>query len=1556
MKIYRNFNKGEKFQSPVIFVDSAAMITDGSNYLTETLITSDIYQSIPDIATIPFKTLVHFRDTLLDALHNITGDSMESTLTRFVYYNKLIDIFPTKKYIEIIQTLITELSDISDVPSTAIISTAVATEELSKIETKYLYCSIVHDYSRLDMDSYVLDNRVGFTNYVQTLSERSRADKLIISKFDHTDEPSTYRVNDIQLSTQQKFVADYLNDNTPYKGLLLYHGLGSGKSGASIAITNGYKRRVIVLLPASLKNNYLEEISKFGDNYFNSNFNWKKITIPARSVNLTLYNVEILRIHDMGIPYEMFLEISELHADGSRTMWFINNDISVGQVVRHKMVSYRVDYIEGSNIYGTKLEQHGGGKCGLCKSPGTTKASCPLNPKAKHPNPARHPLASKLDEGVAPIAPATSAPAPTILLPPVGADALRELTKMNIKDVSLYTYTQSYSDDEKKHICDQIHRVLNYKYIITPYNASKYTIINLFRTADPENFKKLFSDQPSKITQEQQNTVINRIFNEEDDLKNPFDDKILVIDEVHNLISLMMPSDTIKFYGGCLCELIMRAENLKIVALSGTPGINSIYEFSILYNLLRGVIKVYTYTLTIPDGSDKRVRDALDKLPFVDRYTLQDGTLEFTRIPRGFGKVFDSASGEYLHVKKNRKNERTDTAFRKNFTTNISQLTTVDGTFSGCKIHTLFSSVLNTLLPTNKRMIINTTTEIVHQRSQFEERYIDADAQRIKYSRNFKNNIIGLTSFYNERTNDIDESGGTIKIFPDVTPTECDLILSPYQFTQYCLERRTERIRERQSQISKFAGKASQVASFKTRTRQVSIFSFPPDIQRPTPVNYTERKMLRIITDVLTKIQKDPVGTLNNDETEVMEHIQRLLDIKTNFLARIGKYSEEEMSTSSVSDIIDATSATYMDTAHVDRDSKYINRLGEFLNIHANTLPGVSTADDVAAVIEYGNGIFLTGSSDDGDDLLQSLSESRGEYSQALDHAINTIYDQGDKFLSIVNVLKDGAYNLSVLSPKYYEIFTNIIHSPGSIFVYSNYLNAEGIMLFTKVLEYNGFTKLTWESTDVENDIDSEWCGLTNSTKKTGHFTTREIEKDKLVRWTRLVDEKMIATTHRVLDISDDDKCTLSGGDADIRPSDKLTMTYSDSEDDIGPIVNKSELSLCYFSLWTGSQGPLARAGTLKRFNSKENTYGQICQIILATQAGAEGISLKNVRQVHIMEPYWNNVKMDQVTGRARRVNSHTDLHPDDQNVEVFKYRTVFSDSQINLEIPIDTNIYNDGIYSTDEISAFKREIVTEDNKISTDMAISNIAKRKEILLKDFLFAIKESSVDCSLNLLDNRTSDAALGDMECHKPSTEDGISEWGGYMYSINPMMTTKFSSDRDAEFESDAVRAISTKYIILDFKPAGWTKTIKCMVFANSKSELDGKIGLYDLYSFYGINPLQKEERVRIGRMESRQLIFTDEFHSNIGVLKVIQQCWDDVLVQRPEYSGAERDEGVFDQFKFEVLKRYDETLLEYQFPQEDGATPAPAVNKWICAICTEERSLDDSACTVCGWPRS
>ena len=50
---------------------------------------------------------------------------------------------------------------------------------------------------------------------------------------------------------------------------------------------------------------------------------------------------------------------------------------------------------------------------------------------------------------------------------------------------------------------------------------------------------------------------------------------------------------------------------------------------------------------------------------------------------------------------------------------------------------------------------------------------------------------------------------------------------------------------------------------------------------------------------------------------------------------------------------------------------------------------------------------------------------------------------------------------------------------------------------------------------------------------------------------------------------------------------------------------------------------------------------------------------------VHIMEPYWHPVRVEQVIGRARRICSHNKLEEEERDVKVFMYLMKFTDDQL---------------------------------------------------------------------------------------------------------------------------------------------------------------------------------------------------------------------------------------------------------------------------------------------------
>ena len=128
---------------------------------------------------------------------------------------------------------------------------------------------------RVKLSSYIMNNREIFIDRINSMFLPYRA-QLAKSENITCDQISNSSGN-ISLLLHQEITRDYLNLYTPYRGLLLFHGLGSGKTCTSIAIAEGMKdhKKIIIMTPASLRKNYMVELKKCGDLLFRRNQYWK---------------------------------------------------------------------------------------------------------------------------------------------------------------------------------------------------------------------------------------------------------------------------------------------------------------------------------------------------------------------------------------------------------------------------------------------------------------------------------------------------------------------------------------------------------------------------------------------------------------------------------------------------------------------------------------------------------------------------------------------------------------------------------------------------------------------------------------------------------------------------------------------------------------------------------------------------------------------------------------------------------------------------------------------------------------------------------------------------------------------------------------------------------------------------------------------------------------------------------------------------------------------------------------------------------------------------------
>jgi len=148
----------------------------------------------------------------------------------------------------------------------------------------------------------------------------------------------------------------------------------------------------------------------------------------------------------------------------------------------------------------------------------------------------------------------------------------------------------------------------------------------------------------------------------------------------------------------------------------------------------------------------------------------------------------------------------------------------------------------------------------------------------------------------------------------------------------------------------------------------------------------------------------------------------------------------------------------------------------------------------------------------------------------------------------------------------------------------------------------------------------------------------------------------------------------------------------------------------------------------INSFNEPDNKYGERCQIIIGSRKIAEGITIKNIRQGHIVMGHWNIPSIDQALGRIFRVGSHDAFEEHEKIIKIYKHAAVKkgeNGEKYSKEETIDIKVYKIGenkeYYNTQiyrllkEVSwdcplTYERNVLAgdEDNTRSTDYNIKN--------------------------------------------------------------------------------------------------------------------------------------------------------------------------------------------------------------------------------------------------------
>jgi hypothetical protein len=126
-------------------------------------------------------------------------------------------------------------------------------------------------------------------------------------------------------------------------------------------------------------------------------------------------------------------------------------------------------------------------------------------------------------------------------------------------------------------------------------------------------------------------------------------------------------------------------------------------------------------------------------------------------------------------------------------------------------------------------------------------------------------------------------------------------------------------------------------------------------------------------------------------------------------------------------------------------------------------------------------------------------------------------------------------------------------------------------------------------------------------------------------------------------------------------------------------------------------------AEDIKFVTNADNKYGEQVRVILLSKAGAEGLDFKNIRQIHVLEPWYNMNRIEQIIGRGVRNLSHCTLPFEERNVEIYLHGTELRDESNKEE--------------------------------AADLYVYRLAEKKAIQIGRVTRLMKSVAVDCLLNI-----------------------------------------------------------------------------------------------------------------------------------------------------------------------------------------------------------------------------
>ena len=752
-------------------------------------------------------------------------------------------------------------------------------------------------------------------------------------------------------------------------------------------------------------------------------------------------------------------------------------------------------------------------------------------------------------------------------------------------DINKPSNFADFSGTEQKSIDAQLNEMIRNKYKDINYNGL--------------NKKKI-----SELTQ---NSTIN-----------PFDHSVVIIDEAHNFISRIVNKLNKKTsISYTLYQLLMSATDVRIVLLTGTPIINYPHELGVLFNILRGYIKTWIFTIKQPEQRlnrdiilDMFKREGFETYDYVD---FDVNKITITRNPYGFVNTEKVERKKQAPKQIGGKKTKTKhkSPIRKTRKMIFTPSPIIFSDTNKYEDDILFEKQMNQILETRVVPGLNEPS-YMYGGSKFEK----YNGVKLDETGNINDN-----DFMRMVVKILTKNG--IEVIENLTEIKNHKALpdDKDEFISQFIDPNTITVKNDNLLQRRILGLSSYYLSAQEKLLpRLIIPEEDPDEEEPT-----EKTNMHIVSCPMSSYQFQQYSEIRKEERDIEKRMKK--NAKRN-------QNVDELFTNSSSYRIFSRSAC---------------------NFVFPIPPGRPLPDKTTKIELDENYLDAVNEEDEEEEPLNAEeTQKKQNYAERIQIAMDFLKNNGNEFLT--------PKGLETFSPKFKEILENL-QDPANIglhLMYSQFRTIEGIGILQLMLEQNGFERFEIF------EKNGEW----------NMKPPQDISKPRFLLYT---------------------------GTESTEQKEILRNIYNSQWDVVPPSIVRQLREI-----------------------SNNNFLGEIVKIIMITSSGAEGINLKNTRFVHLVEPYWHMVRLDQVIGRARRICSHQDLPEEFKTVKVFLYITTLtkeqSTSNDNTEL-----IIND-------VSKLDKNI-----PLTTDEHLYEISRIKQNIQSQLLQLIKQTSVDCAINSINNK-------------------------------------------------------------------------------------------------------------------------------------------------------------------------------------------------------------------------